>query len=90
VEGLSPARASDKWGFINAAGNWVIPPKYLSAEHFSEGLAKVFLDSKRGALFAFIDQSRKIIIELAKGVSSDLSAKAWLLCASLAISASGK
>jgi len=41
LEGLSPARSGDNWGFIDTQGNWVIQPKYWRVGTFSEGLAAV-------------------------------------------------
>ena len=33
--------ATDRHGYIDAAGNWVIPPRYLNAESFVNGSAWV-------------------------------------------------
>lgn len=32
---------NNTWGFINTEGQWVIPPRYEAASHFSDGLALV-------------------------------------------------
>ena len=42
-----------KYGYINMDGEIMIPPKYVSANHFSEGLAAVRLTDK----FGFIDST---------------------------------
>jgi WG containing repeat len=46
-------------GFIDKTGNWVIPPQFLNAGLFSEGLASAKIDSNYG----FIDTSGKWVIE---------------------------
>ena len=65
-EGLAPAQedASGKWGFINAAAQWVIAPQYLAAHRFSEGLAAVSSSvGQDGTLkFGFIDKSGTLVI----------------------------
>jgi hypothetical protein len=70
VEGLSPARSGRNWGFIDHAGNWVIPPQYWRAQAFSEGLAAVTHQLK-GHDFpaAYIDTSGKTIIEFPVGLA---------------------
>ncbi|MBF0407454.1 MAG: WG repeat-containing protein [Candidatus Riflebacteria bacterium] len=40
-ENLCPAMTWGKFGFINANGEWKIPPRYVFALPFSEGLAAV-------------------------------------------------
>lgn len=46
---LSPQKNSEsKYGFTDETGNWVIPPIYDGAEHFSEGLAQVSCHGKYG------------------------------------------
>lgn len=49
VDGLAPAKSadSDKYGFIDTAGNWVQEPKWDHAESFSEGLAAVGMETGR-------------------------------------------
>ena len=42
-----------RWGFIDASGEWVIPPVYPMVMQFSEGLASV-MDAETG-LYGFID-----------------------------------
>ena len=46
TEGLIPAQeaASEKWGYIDTEGNWVIAPQFVVAETFSEGLAAVMVE----------------------------------------------
>lgn len=34
-----------QWGYINAKGDWVIPPQYVDADHFYGGLAYVILSN---------------------------------------------
>jgi len=70
VEGLSPARSGENWGFIDTKGNWVIEAKYWRVEPFSEGLAAV-TGQLKGYDFpaGYIDRSGKSIIEFPKGVA---------------------
>jgi hypothetical protein len=35
----------DKWGYIDHAGKWIVPPKYDGAQVFSEGLAAVYMEN---------------------------------------------
>jgi hypothetical protein len=48
-----------KWGFIDKNGNWVIEPRFASADSFSEGLARAGVDDKA----AFIDKTGNWAIE---------------------------
>ena len=47
-----------KWGFIDTEGHYVINPQFDGAGLFSEGLARVKIDSKGG----FIDAKGTIVI----------------------------
>jgi hypothetical protein len=50
-EGLASVLVDDKWGFINRAGEMVIPPQFDDcADGFSEGLASVRVGYKWGAI----------------------------------------
>jgi len=70
VEGLSPARVGENWGFIDSAGNWAIQPKYWRVQAFSEGLAAVIYQL-RGYTFpaAYIDRSGRVAIDFPNGLS---------------------
>jgi hypothetical protein len=69
VEGLSPARSGENWGFIDTKGNWVIEPKYWRVSPFSEGLAAVTGQLKDYDFpAAYIDRNGASIIEFPKGV----------------------
>jgi WG containing repeat len=57
-EGLAAAKADGKFGYINAAGTFVIKPSYEQATPFSEGLAAVKIDG----LYGFIDKSGRAVI----------------------------
>jgi hypothetical protein len=61
VEGLSPARRGDLWGFIDTDGHWAVEPKFWSVQPFSEELAAVTLRS--GFSRAYIDKYGKILID---------------------------
>lgn len=41
AEGLVPAQRDDRYGYIDRSGAWVIPPRWLRAEPFSDGAALV-------------------------------------------------
>jgi hypothetical protein len=41
TEGLAAVRIDEKWGYMDTAGTVVIPPAFLEAEPFSDGLAAV-------------------------------------------------
>ncbi|MGA2593889.1 MAG: WG repeat-containing protein [Bryobacteraceae bacterium] len=69
VEGLSPARVGENWGFIDSAGDWAIQPKYSRVQAFSEGLAAVTYQRMPYDSAAYIDRSGKAIIEFHKGVT---------------------
>ncbi len=43
--GPVPAAKGRKWGYINAKGDWVIPPLFADANHFHGGLAYVILSN---------------------------------------------
>lgn len=47
---LYPISQNGKWGFIDSAGQVVIPPQYEGADHFYEGLALV----KQGGAWGYI------------------------------------
>ncbi len=51
-------RPSNKWGFLNAEGAVVIPPKYDQVSGFKEGLAPVNFEGRWG----YIDQNDSIVI----------------------------
>ncbi len=54
-EGLASVELNKKWGFIDEAGEEVIPLKYGAALSFSGGLASVQINNKYG----FIDTTGK-------------------------------
>jgi hypothetical protein len=55
----------DMWGYINTAGEFVIPPQFTAARPFCEGLAAVGLNRKgaRRGRFSFIDTQGELAIE---------------------------
>ncbi len=59
VEGLARAERGERWGFVDAVGNWVIPAQYEWAESFSEGLAAV----KRDGYWGYIDRQARVVID---------------------------
>jgi len=58
-DGLAPARGtgSEDYGYIDAAGKWVIEPRYFGARPFQGGIAQVIHNPKKGdhLLTEFID-----------------------------------
>ena len=54
-----------KWGYIDAQGNTVIPPKYHSAGYFHEGRAVVWRKAQDNAAPpACIDENGRVVFEL--------------------------
>jgi hypothetical protein len=66
---IAPALSRDRWGFINAEGQWVIEPQFVLAGEFHEDLAAVGLRAnealgKESSLkFGFVDRQGKFVIE---------------------------
>ena len=42
-EGLAAVKKDDLWGYIDASGKMVIPPRYHWAQEFEDGRAEVTL-----------------------------------------------
>jgi hypothetical protein len=42
---VQTADSTDRWGYINKKGEWVIPPQFVDADHFYGGLAYVILSN---------------------------------------------
>lgn len=57
-EELVPAKETNRWGFVDLEGHWVIPPQFDLARSFSDGLAAVLRD---GA-FGFVNPSGSLQI----------------------------
>ncbi len=61
-EGLAPARdGQDLWGYIDASGEFVIPPTYLSATTFDDGLAVV---ERTRSEYVIIDRAGDTVAEI--------------------------
>ncbi len=58
---IFPFREKGLWGYIDSSGSRMIPPIYLAASRFTEGLAAVREEGKPG--YGYIDQSGKYMIE---------------------------
>src|SRR5690606_1976932 len=52
-------RVSTKWGYIDTAGNQIIPPIFDYASYFREGRAMIRKDGR----FGFIDESGGVVID---------------------------
>jgi hypothetical protein len=59
---LTPVLSGRSWGFIDVAGQWIIAPKFLTAEEFKEDLAAVSLPVRGSRKFGFIDRAGKLVI----------------------------
>jgi hypothetical protein len=62
AEGLAPIQVGDKEAYIDKAGRFVIPPKFISAGRFSEGLAGVTVVTQQGPRTGYIDKAGNAII----------------------------
>ena len=60
-EGLMAVEEDERWGYINRNEQWVIPPQYLDAESFSEGLAAV---EREDGNWCYINPQGKEVIQL--------------------------
>lgn len=57
---LYPIHAHGKYGYVNQAGKWVIPPQFDSAQEFVDGMGAVRVNQKWGA----IDLQGKTIVPI--------------------------
>lgn len=57
-EGLAAVRIGDRWGFVNAAGEFVLPLRYESCFSFGQGLA-AFL---QGGKYGYVDRRGSVVI----------------------------
>ncbi len=57
-EGLIVAQFGDKFGYVDATGNQVIPMQYDHASEFKEGLGAI----KIGEKYGFINKESKVVI----------------------------
>ena len=69
IEGLSPARRGENWGFVNTSGVWVIPPSFWRVEPFSEGLAAVTHGIESEFSTGYVDREGKEIIRFPRGLA---------------------
>ena len=58
-EGMAIVELKGKRGYINATGELVIQPSFVSALNFSEGLAPVYVDKKK---LGFVDKTGELAI----------------------------
>ena len=58
IEGKRRVSSFGKWGFIDTAGNEIVPCEYDNVQNFSEGRAAVEIKGKWG----FIDEMGKLVI----------------------------
>lgn len=65
-EGLAPVQQGNLWGYIDTKGNMVIKPQFITAEYFSDGLARVAKPGANGAfasLWGYINKTGKLVYE---------------------------
>lgn len=60
-EGLINGQKDNKWGYMNLAGDFVIPPCFTYAHPFHEGLAAIAY--KGDKKLSFIDKSGQVVIQ---------------------------
>jgi hypothetical protein len=58
ADGLAPVAIQGKWGYIDAAGKWVINPQFESTHGFTDGLAPV----EAGGRWGLIDRAGKFVV----------------------------
>ena len=57
---MLPAKAGEKWGYIDRGGKWAIEPRYDYAGDFWSGAAPVCIDGK----WSFINKNAQILMEV--------------------------
>jgi hypothetical protein len=60
---MAAARDNEKWGYIDAAGNWKIPARFSWAGEFSENLAPASEGDRLKGKFGYIDRQGRWAIE---------------------------
>lgn len=62
-----------RYGFVDAGGSWVLPPRYTSAQPFSEGLALVEGPwERRSRLRGFVDRSGSVVVPVPDTIAQAL------------------
>ncbi|MFN3405785.1 MAG: WG repeat-containing protein [Cytophagaceae bacterium] len=61
---IAPAQQNGKWGYVNTKGEWVIPPTYVYAKPFNNGLAEVKMYAEGKARIGLINKENKLVTEL--------------------------
>jgi len=59
-ESVAAVRLGEKWGYVDHAGSWAIPPKFARAEPFWHGLARVAFSAGR---WGYIDKNGSVVWE---------------------------
>jgi hypothetical protein len=73
--GLARIRRGGLWGFVDATGTEVLPPRYDRAEAFSEGLALV----EESGLRAYVDAAgRRVVPANVESSGSFSQGRAWM------------
>jgi len=63
----TPKEDKGKWGFVNSKNEWVIKPKYIAVNNFSEGLAAV----QKGIKWGFINTNGDYVVKPVYGYVHD-------------------
>lgn len=64
---LTPKKENGKWGFVNSTDEWIIKPKFIAVNKFSEGLAAI----QKGIKWGFINKNGDIVIKPIYGYVND-------------------
>lgn len=74
-EGLAQVKRDGLWGYINSAGEEVIPPQWIKAGIFRECLAPV----QQAGLWGFVDTSGSLVIPYAfREAGNFVNGRAWV------------
>lgn len=63
-EGFANVGFDGKWGYIDKTGKYLIKPKFLYADKFSEGFAAIAVGPYGNEKYGYIDKTGKIVIPI--------------------------
>jgi len=69
TQDYQPKEENGKWGFVNSKNEWVIKPKYIAVNKFSEGLAAV----QKGIKWGFINTNGDYVVKPVYGYVNDFN-----------------
>lgn len=80
-EGLAEVSRDGRWGYIDASGAWVIPPRFAETQEFSEGLAPACRDDCQGEnSWGYINRAGNWVIPPRFGLASPFSDGVAAIC----------